>query len=89
MIICSRASEVATVAEQDVQPDPSNGRTGEAGYDAVEDGPGWLQVLGLKAELGHRVTVEDVDVAAAVYQDSGEASSSLVRGKGGVQNQGI
>ena len=36
------ASEVATVAEQDVEPDPADRGAGEAGNDAVEDHPGRL-----------------------------------------------
>ena len=35
------------------------------------------------------ILVYQVETAAAVYQDSREASSSFVRVKGGVQNQGV
>ena len=69
-------SEVAAVTEQDIEPDPANGRAGEAGHDAVEDRPGRLHVLGLEAELGHRVAVEDVDVGAAVDEDSGKLAGA-------------
>nr|XP_045086309.1 formin-like protein 5 [Aegilops tauschii subsp. strangulata] len=34
-------------------------------------------------------SVEDVDAATAIYQNSGKASSSPICGKGGIQNQGV
>ena len=82
------ASEVVAVTEQDMEPDPANGRSGEAGHDAVEDRPGRLQVLGLEAELGHRVAVEDVDAAAAVDEDSGKLACAP-RNNGGVEDVGV
>ena len=54
----------------------------------MEDGPGRLQVLGLEAELGHRVAVEDVDAAAAVDEDSGELACAP-RDDGGVEDEGV
>ena len=54
----------------------------------MEDCPGWLQVLGLEAELGHRVAVEDVDAAAAVDEDSGELACAP-RDDGGVEDEGV
>ena len=35
------------------------------------------------------VLVQDIDAAAPVYQNSREASSSSICGKGGIQDQGI
>ena len=83
------ASEVAAVTEQDIEPDPANGRAGEAGNDVVEDRPGWLQVLGLEADLGHGVAVEDVDAATAVDENSRELARAPRRNDGGVEDEGV
>ena len=54
----------------------------------MEDRSGWLQVLGLEAELGHRVAVEDVDADAALDEDSGELACAP-RDDGVVEDEGV
>ena len=55
----------------------------------MENGPAGLEVSLLDSQLLHGIFVQDVDAAAAIYQNSGEASSSPLRGKGGIQHQSI
>ena len=55
----------------------------------MEYSPAGLKMSLLDSQLLHGIFVQDVDAAAAIYQNSGETSSSPVRGKGGIQNQGI
>ena len=77
------------VSEEDIDQDLADWRAGKARDYAVEHRPAGLQLPLPDSQLLHGVFVQDVDAAAAVYQDSEKMSSSLVRGKGGVQNQGI
>ena len=55
----------------------------------MEDSPAGLELLCLDAQPLYGLVVEDVDVASAIYQNSGKASSSPLYGKSGIQNQGI
>ena len=55
----------------------------------MEDSPTGQEMLGFDLQLFHDITIHDVDAAAAIYQDSGEASSSPLRGKGGLQDQSV
>src|SRR3989337_3798875 len=55
----------------------------------MEDSLAGLELFLFGAQLLHGVTVEDVDAATAVYQNSGETSSSPLRCKGGIQHQSI
>ena len=55
----------------------------------MEYSPTGLKLLLLDSQLLHCVTVQDVDAAAAIYQDSGETSCSSLSSKGGIQHQGV
>ena len=55
----------------------------------MEYSPTGVKLLLLDSQLLHRVSVQDVDAAAAIYQDSGEAGSPPLCGESGIQNQGI
>ena len=55
----------------------------------MEDSPTGLKVSLLDSQFLHGILVQDVDAAAAIYQNSGKASSSPICGKSGIQNQGI
>ena len=55
----------------------------------MENSPARLKMSLLDSQLLHGIYVQDVDAAAAIYQNSGEASSSPISGKGGIQNQGV
>jgi hypothetical protein len=55
----------------------------------MEDSPTGLELFLFDAQLLHGVAVEDVDAATAVYQNSGETSSSPLCCKAGIQHQVI
>jgi hypothetical protein len=81
--------KVILVSEEDVYLDLADWRAGKARYNAMEDSPAGLELFLFDAQLLHGVAVEDIDAAAAIYQNSGETSSSPLRRKGGIQHQGI
>ena len=41
------------------------------------------------SKLLHGIFVQNIDAAAAIYQNSGKTSSSPLCGKSGIQNQGV
>ena len=55
----------------------------------MENSPTGLKVSLLDSQLLHGIFVQNVDVVAAIYQNSGEVSSSPLCGKRGIQHQGI
>jgi hypothetical protein len=72
-------AEVIFVSEEDIYLDLADWRAGKARYNAMEDSPAGLELLLLDAQLLQGVTVEDVDAATTVYQNSGEATGSPLR----------
>ena len=55
----------------------------------MKNSPAGLKMSLLDPQLFHGIFVQNVDVAAAIYQNSRKPSSSLFSGKGGIQNQGV
>ena len=55
----------------------------------MENSPAGLKMSLFDSQLLHGIFVQDVDAAATIYQNSGEASGSPLRGKGGIQHQSI
>ena len=49
----------------------------------------WLKLLGLDTQPLHGLAVQDVDVAAAIYQNSAEMTGPPLCCKGCVEHQGI
>ena len=55
----------------------------------MEYSPTGLKLLLLDSQLLHCVTVQDIDAAAAIYQDSGETSCQPLFCEGGMYDLGI
>ena len=76
-------AEMLLVPKKYINLDLANGGAGQAGYDAMEHSPSRHELLHLDIQLLQGVTVQDVDVAPAVYQHAGETGGASVRRKGG------
>jgi hypothetical protein len=70
---------VALGTEDDVQPDLAHHTAAGSRYDAVEGGLAKMEMGLFDAHLLHCVTVQDVDAAAAVYEDSSQVDRVLLR----------
>ena len=55
----------------------------------MENSLAGLKMSLVDSQLLHGIFVQNDDAAAAIYQNSGEVSSPPLRGKGGIQHQGI
>ena len=69
-------AEMILVSKEDINLGLADWRAGKARNYAMEYSPTWGELLLLDSQLLHCVTIQDIDAAAAVYQDSGETGCS-------------
>ena len=77
--------KVIFVSEENIHLDLADRATGQAGYDAMEHGPAWHELLCLDVQLLHGIAVQYVDTASAINQNAGESGSSPLRCEGDIQ----
>ena len=58
--------KVILVFEEDIHLDLADWGTGQAGYDAMENGPAWHELLRLEVQPLHGIAVQYVDTASAI-----------------------
>src|SRR3954468_17371802 len=83
------SAEVILISEKDIYQNLADWGAGKTRDDPMEYSPAVLELSLLDSQLLHCILVQDVDTAAAIYQNSRKASCPPISGKGGLQDQGI